>query len=42
MIACGETPENFARSSNITQNYLFFYNEIQKASHYNRPALQGR
>ena len=23
-------PENFARSSNITQNYLFFYNEIQK------------
>lgn len=23
-------PEDFARSSNITQNYLFFYNEIQK------------
>ena len=23
-------PADFDRSSNITQNYLFFYNEIQK------------
>lgn len=27
-------PENFARSSNITQNYLFFYNEMIRIGRY--------